>query len=43
MLNLLVAVLVDQFFEFDALMKFVLQDRHLDSYQSAWQVLAPQR
>ena len=34
-----VAVLVDQFFEFDALMKFVLQDRHLESYQSAWQWL----
>ena len=39
LLNLLVAVLVDKFFDFDAQMKFVLQDKHLETYQSAWQSL----
>jgi hypothetical protein len=37
LLNLLVAVLVDKFFQFDAQMRFVLQESHLESYQVAWQ------
>ena len=39
LLNLLVSVLVDKFFTFEAHMRFVLQDHHLETFQTAWQAL----
>ena len=39
LLNLLVAVLVDKFFAFQAELSFVLQDAHIKTYQEAWQSL----